>query len=125
MSKGRILLVDDDKTLLRLMREALTKADYEVMTASNGIDGLQELYAKQPDLMILDVMMPRQNGFGFPPMAFANSATLGHWRSTENSGGQNGRRQTGSLRSACRRNVNRHRAAAPAARVFIQWTHLV
>lgn len=63
MSKGRILLVDDDKTLLRLMREALTKAEYEVMTASNGIDGLQELYAKQPDLVILDVMMPRMDGW--------------------------------------------------------------
>ena len=63
MSKGRILLVDDDKTLLRLMREALTKADYEVVTASNGIDGLQELYAKQADLVMLDVMMPRMDGW--------------------------------------------------------------
>ena len=63
MSKGRILLVDDDKTLLRLMREALTKAEYEVVTASNGIDGLQELYAKQPDLVMLDVMMPRMDGW--------------------------------------------------------------
>ncbi|MBI4787519.1 MAG: response regulator transcription factor [Chloroflexi bacterium] len=63
MSKGKILLVDDDKTLLRLMREALTKAEYEVVTASNGIDGLQELYAKQPDLVMLDVMMPRMDGW--------------------------------------------------------------
>ncbi len=63
MTKGRILLVDDDKTLLRLMREALTKAEYEVVTASNGIDGLQELYGKQPDLVILDVMMPRMDGW--------------------------------------------------------------
>jgi CheY-like chemotaxis protein len=63
MSKGRVLVVDDDKTLLRLMREALSKADYEVVTASNGIDALQELYAKQPDLIILDVMMPRMDGW--------------------------------------------------------------
>ncbi len=63
MTRGRILLVDDDKTLLRLMREALTKADYEIVTASNGIDGLQELYGKQPDLVILDVMMPRMDGW--------------------------------------------------------------
>ncbi len=63
MSKGRVLVVDDDKTLLRLMREALTKADFEVMTASNGIDALQELYARQPDLIILDVMMPRMDGW--------------------------------------------------------------
>ncbi|MCL5950126.1 MAG: response regulator transcription factor [Chloroflexi bacterium] len=63
MSKGRILVVDDDKTLLRLMREALTKAEYEVVTAANGIDALQELYAKQPDLVLLDVMMPRMDGW--------------------------------------------------------------
>lgn len=63
MSKGRILVVDDDKTLIRLMREALAKADYDVITASNGIDALQELYSKQPDLIILDVMMPRMDGW--------------------------------------------------------------
>ncbi len=45
MSKGKILLVDDDKTLLRLMREALSKAEYEIITASNGIDGLQNCMA--------------------------------------------------------------------------------
>lgn len=63
MSKGRILIVDDDKTLVRLMREALSKAEYDVITASNGIDALQELYAKQPDLVLLDVMMPRMDGW--------------------------------------------------------------
>jgi two-component system KDP operon response regulator KdpE len=63
MSKGRILVVDDDKTLVRLMREALSKAEYDVITAANGIDALQELYAKQPDLILLDVMMPRMDGW--------------------------------------------------------------
>ncbi len=61
--KGRVLLIDDDKTLTRLLREALTKAEFDVVTASNGIDGLQELYAKQPDLIMLDVMMPRMDGW--------------------------------------------------------------
>ena len=63
MSKGRILIVDDDKTLVRLMREALSKAEFDVITAANGIDALQELYAKQPDLILLDVMMPRMDGW--------------------------------------------------------------
>jgi two-component system KDP operon response regulator KdpE len=63
MTKGRVLVVDDDKTLVRLMREALSKAEYDVITASNGIDALQELYAKQPDLVLLDVMMPRMDGW--------------------------------------------------------------
>ncbi len=63
MSKGRVLVVDDDKTLVRLMREALSKADFEVITASNGIDALQELYSRQPDEVLLDVMMPRMDGW--------------------------------------------------------------
>lgn len=63
MTKGRILVVDDDKTLVRLLRDALSKAEYDVITASNGIDALQELYAKQPDLVLLDVMMPRMDGW--------------------------------------------------------------
>ncbi len=63
MSQARVLVVDDDKTLVRLMREALSKANFEVLTASNGIDALQELYAKQPDLVLLDVMMPRMDGW--------------------------------------------------------------
>lgn len=63
MTKGRILVVDDDKTLVRLLRDALAKAEYDVITASNGIDALQELYAKQPDLVLLDVMMPRMDGW--------------------------------------------------------------
>jgi len=63
MSKGRVLVVDDDKTLVRLMRESLIKADYEVITAGNGIDALQELYARQPDIVLLDVMMPRMDGW--------------------------------------------------------------
>jgi len=63
MSKGRILVVDDDKTLVRLLREAITKAEYDVVTATNGIDALQELYSRQPDLILLDVMMPRMDGW--------------------------------------------------------------
>jgi len=60
---GTILVIDDDKTLLRLVQEAFNKARFHVVLASNGIDGLQELYARQPDLVLLDVMMPRMDGW--------------------------------------------------------------
>ncbi len=60
---GTILVIDDDKTLLRLVQEALNKARFQVILATNGIDGLQELYARQPDLVLLDVMMPRMDGW--------------------------------------------------------------
>ncbi|HZQ08106.1 MAG TPA: response regulator transcription factor, partial [Anaerolineae bacterium] len=62
-SEGTILVIDDDRTLLRLVSEALTKAKFHAILASNGIDGLQEVYARQPDLVILDVMMPRMDGW--------------------------------------------------------------
>ena len=61
--QGTVLIIDDDKTLLRLLNEALAKAGFQVLLASNGIDGLQELYGRQPDLIILDVMMPRMDGW--------------------------------------------------------------
>lgn len=62
-AQGTILVIDDDKTLLRLVQEALNKAKFRVILATNGIDGLQELYAHQPDLVLLDVMMPRMDGW--------------------------------------------------------------
>jgi two-component system KDP operon response regulator KdpE len=58
-----VLVIDDDKTLLRILQEALNKAKFHVILATNGIDGLQEMYARQPDLVILDVMMPRMDGW--------------------------------------------------------------
>ncbi len=62
-NQGTVLVIDDDKTLLRLLQEAFSKAGYQVILASNGIDGLQELYARQPDMVLLDVMMPRMDGW--------------------------------------------------------------
>lgn len=62
-TQGTVLVVDDDRTLLRLVQEALNKGKFRVILASNGIDGLQEVYARQPDLVVLDVMMPRMDGW--------------------------------------------------------------
>ncbi len=62
-SQGKVLVIDDDRATLRLLQEALVKNGFQVVTVSNGIDGLQELYARQPDLVILDVMMPRMDGW--------------------------------------------------------------
>lgn len=62
-NQGKVLVIDDDRATLRLLQEALVKIGFHVVTVSNGIDGLQELYAHQPDLVILDVMMPRMDGW--------------------------------------------------------------
>jgi len=59
----RILVVDDDANLVRLLRESLEAAGYDVHAAENGLDGLRQLYALRPDLLVLDVMMPRMDGW--------------------------------------------------------------
>lgn len=58
----RILVIDDDLTLLDLLKQSLEKAGYKVLTATNGIDGLQMVYKGKADLVVLDVMMPRMDG---------------------------------------------------------------
>ncbi len=59
----RILIIDDDLTLIDLLSHSLEKAGYKVLSATNGIDGLQMLYKNKVDLVILDVMMPRMDGW--------------------------------------------------------------
>lgn len=59
----RILIVDDDLTLVELLSHSLEKAGYRVLSATNGIDGLQMVYKNKVDLIILDVMMPRMDGW--------------------------------------------------------------
>lgn len=59
----RILIIDDDLTLLDLLSHSLEKSGYKVLTASNGIDGLQMVYKDRVDLVILDIMMPRMDGW--------------------------------------------------------------
>ncbi len=61
--KGKILVVDDDPDILDAVAMILESQDYEVVTAHDGIDGLAMLRAEEPDLMILDLMMPKMDGF--------------------------------------------------------------
>ena len=60
---SKILIVDDDQTLLSLLVKHFVKANYKAIKASNGIDGLQTFYQEQFDLVILDVMMPKMDGW--------------------------------------------------------------
>jgi DNA-binding response OmpR family regulator len=60
---AKILLVDDDPDILEAMSVVLTTHDYTVVTARDGQEGLAKLRSEKPDLMILDLMMPRMDGF--------------------------------------------------------------
>lgn len=62
MKRFRILLVDDEERILKFLRSKLTALGYEVLTASNGLEALEQAQAQEPDLIVLDVLMPRMNG---------------------------------------------------------------
>ncbi|MBU4270848.1 MAG: response regulator [Planctomycetes bacterium] len=62
-SGKRILLVDDDREIIESMRFALTAAGYEIFVARDGNQGLALAERENPDLVILDMMMPKRSGF--------------------------------------------------------------
>jgi DNA-binding response OmpR family regulator len=59
----RILIVEDDSSVLRATSYILEKEGYEVLTAQNGLEGLKKAKEDNPDLLILDVMLPGIDGF--------------------------------------------------------------
>ncbi len=58
----RILAVDDEKHILRLVQINLEKAGYDVVTASNGREALEAVALQMPALIVMDVMMPEMDG---------------------------------------------------------------
>jgi DNA-binding response OmpR family regulator len=58
-----VLIIDDDADLLQLASLLFKKAGAQVVTANDGLDGISKFFTHHPDLVILDVMMPGNNGF--------------------------------------------------------------
>ena len=63
MDKIRILLVEDEETLVMIVKETLDAQGFEVMTAPDGIEGLALASSAKPDVIVADVMMPKMDGF--------------------------------------------------------------
>jgi len=61
--KDRILIIDDDTDLLGLTETWLRQAGYEPFMARDGMEGIQKVYSTRPGLVLLDVNMPRMNGW--------------------------------------------------------------
>ena len=59
----RVLVVDDEAAILLSLKFLMKKAGYEVRTARDGEEALAEMRMARPDLVLLDVMMPKRNGF--------------------------------------------------------------
>jgi DNA-binding response OmpR family regulator len=63
MSSQKILVIDDQPNLRLLVSKILEIEGYEVKTAANGDEGIAMAKADKPDLILLDVMMPKKNGY--------------------------------------------------------------
>ena len=63
MMKKRVLIVDDEMSILRFLRSNLEDKGYTVISATNGEEALHTIEMELPDLIILDIMMPKMNGF--------------------------------------------------------------
>ena len=63
MSKNRILIVEDEAVLRRIVADVMERAGYCVMVAEDGVSGLQLFKEFRPHLVIADVMLPRLDGF--------------------------------------------------------------
>jgi two-component system alkaline phosphatase synthesis response regulator PhoP len=61
--REKILVVDDDPDILEALTMILESQGYQVVTAQDGVEGLANLKAEKPDLMILDLLMPKMDGF--------------------------------------------------------------
>ncbi|MBC8248453.1 MAG: response regulator transcription factor [Anaerolineales bacterium] len=61
--KGKLLIIDDDDKLVEAVELYLNKAGYDIITAADGLQGIQQMYSQRPDLIILDVMMPTMDGW--------------------------------------------------------------
>ena len=59
----KVLIIDDSEVLRRITAFNLKKIGYEIQEAVDGVDGLEKIKNFQPDLILLDIMMPRMDGF--------------------------------------------------------------
>ena len=63
MAKIKVMVVDDSPTDLKLMSGPFLSKEYDLITATNGEEALKKAASEQPDLIVLDVIMPKLNGF--------------------------------------------------------------
>jgi len=63
--RKKILVIDDDPTITKLLSSRLETYTYDVVTAADGVEGLEKFRQEKPDLIILDIVMPRLDGYNF------------------------------------------------------------
>lgn len=75
MRKGKVLVVDDEVNITQILEFSIGSEGYEVLSASNGEEAVEKARREQPDLIILDIMMPRLDGYETCRILKANPLT--------------------------------------------------
>jgi CheY-like chemotaxis protein len=65
MTVPKILAIDDEPALQKAMQKALKNENYDIVFANNGLEGLEQFKKEKPDLILLDLRMPKLDGFEF------------------------------------------------------------
>jgi len=60
---GKILLIEDEELIITLLQKKLEKEGYRISVARDGVEGIEKLKEDKPDLVLLDIVMPRMGGF--------------------------------------------------------------
>lgn len=62
-SKPKILMIEEDRFLRKIYRDKFSRVGFEFLEATNGEEGLNKIIYEKPDVVILDLMLPKKNGF--------------------------------------------------------------
>ena|SRR5258708_172419 len=62
---NKILIIEDDKILLEMYKDEFVSEHFEVLTANEGQEGIDKMKANKPDAILLDIIMPKVNGYEF------------------------------------------------------------
>jgi DNA-binding response OmpR family regulator len=75
MKKGKVLVVDDEVNITQILEFSIGAEGFDVMTAQNGEEAIEKARREQPDLIILDIMMPKIDGYEACRILKANPLT--------------------------------------------------
>jgi CheY-like chemotaxis protein len=74
-TQKRVLLVDDDPQVMDVLQQVLPESEFKVEYAKDGLAGLKAVHTSLPDIILLDIIMPRMDGFAFIQKLRSNPAT--------------------------------------------------
>ena len=76
-SRKKILVIDDEPEILKLLKKRLEANHFQCITADNPVEGLQKAVKTKPHLILLDLMLPKMSGFGFLRIVKSNPHLAG------------------------------------------------